>query len=152
MPSDGNKEKEEGDGQVIILCSMDVERVVLRGEAERKFIQNSSRGTTCSTRFRLTKRGTERLIPVGRDGMGWNGEGAKMPSDGNKEKEEGDIEVIILCSMDVERVVPRGEAERKFTQNSSRGTTCSTRFRRTKSGMERLIPLRFVPSHIPNGT
>ncbi|KAM1106711.1 hypothetical protein ACFX1X_003605 [Malus domestica] len=75
-----------------------------------------------------------------------------MPSDGNKEKEEGDREVIILCSMDVERVVPRGEAERKFTQNSSRGTTCSTRFRRTKSGMERLIPLRFVPSHIPNGT
>ncbi|TQD75249.1 hypothetical protein C1H46_039212 [Malus baccata] len=147
MPSDGNKEHEE----VIILCSMDVKRVVLRGKAERKFTQNSSRGTTYSTRFRRPKRGTERLVPLGRDGTGWNGEGAKMPLDGNKEK-EGDEDVIILCSMDVERVVPRGEAERKFTQNSSRGTTCSTPFRRTKSGTERFIPLCFVPSHVPNGT
>ncbi|KAB2595286.1 S ribonuclease [Pyrus ussuriensis x Pyrus communis] len=32
-----------------------------------------------------------------------------MPSDGNKEEEEGDGEVIILCSTDVERVVPGGE-------------------------------------------
>ncbi|KAM2441700.1 hypothetical protein PS1_022876 [Malus domestica] len=75
-----------------------------------------------------------------------------MPSDGNKEKEEGDGEVIILCSTDVERVVPGGEAERKFTQNSSRGTTRSTSFRRTKEGTECLIPLNFVMSHVPNGT
>ncbi|RXH84649.1 hypothetical protein DVH24_032933 [Malus domestica] len=64
MPSDGNKEEEEGDRDVIILCSMDVERVVLGGEAERKFPQNSSRGTTRSTHFRHTKRGTERLVPL----------------------------------------------------------------------------------------
>ncbi|KAM2703223.1 hypothetical protein EV2_004842 [Malus domestica] len=49
-----------------------------------------------------------------------------MPLDGNKEEEEGDIEVIILCSTDVERVVLGGEAEQKFTQNSSRGTARST--------------------------
>ncbi|RXH91033.1 hypothetical protein DVH24_020056 [Malus domestica] len=30
MPSDGNKEEEEGDGNVIILCSTDVEQVVPR--------------------------------------------------------------------------------------------------------------------------
>ncbi|RXH86587.1 hypothetical protein DVH24_021860 [Malus domestica] len=48
---------------------------------------------------------------TGRDGtkrneMGRNEEGSKMPLDGNKE--EGDGEVIILCSTDVERIVPRG--------------------------------------------
>ncbi|RXI04582.1 hypothetical protein DVH24_038856 [Malus domestica] len=48
-----------------------------------------------------------------------------MPSNGNKEEEEGDIKVIILCSTDVERVVPGDEAERKFTQNSSRGIALS---------------------------
>ncbi|RXH89102.1 hypothetical protein DVH24_006080 [Malus domestica] len=74
------------------------------------------------------------------DGMrtGRNGDGVKMPLDGNKEEEEEDIDVIILCSTDVERVVPGGEAERKFTQNLSRGTTRSTRFRHTKRGTERL--------------
>ncbi|RXI06585.1 hypothetical protein DVH24_025721 [Malus domestica] len=45
---------------------------------------------------------------TGRDRTGRNGEGAKMPSNGNKEKEEGDRDVIILCSTDVERVVPGG--------------------------------------------
>ncbi|KAM0989016.1 hypothetical protein FF1_013003 [Malus domestica] len=40
MPSDGNKEEEEGDGEVIILCSTDVKRVILGGEAEQKFTQN----------------------------------------------------------------------------------------------------------------
>ncbi|KAB2622208.1 S ribonuclease [Pyrus ussuriensis x Pyrus communis] len=50
---------------------------------------------------------------MGRDGTGRdrterNGAGAKMPSDGNKEEEEGDGEVIVLCSTDVERVVPGG--------------------------------------------
>ncbi|KAB2618854.1 S ribonuclease [Pyrus ussuriensis x Pyrus communis] len=45
---------------------------------------------------------------MGRDRMKRNGAGAKMPSDGNKEEEEGDGEVIILCSTDVERVVPGG--------------------------------------------
>ncbi|RXH96942.1 hypothetical protein DVH24_035610 [Malus domestica] len=55
-----------------------------------------------------------------RDKTGQNGEGAKMPSDGNKEEEERDAEVIILCSTDVERVVPGDEAERKFIPNSSR--------------------------------
>lgn len=57
-------------------------------------------------------------MQTGRDGTEWdrtrrdrkelNGAGAKMPSDGNKEEEEGDGEVIILCSTDVERVVPGG--------------------------------------------
>ncbi|RXI01566.1 hypothetical protein DVH24_014915 [Malus domestica] len=45
------------------------------------------------------------------DKMGRNGEGAKMPSDGNNEEEEGDGRVMILCSTDVKRVVPGGEAE-----------------------------------------
>ncbi|KAB2613107.1 S ribonuclease [Pyrus ussuriensis x Pyrus communis] len=89
---------------------------------------------------------------MGRDRTERNGAEAKMLSDGNKEEEEGDGEVIILCSTDVERVVPRGEVERKFTQNSSRGTARSTRFRRTKHGIERLVPLCSVPSHVPNGT
>ncbi|KAB2615547.1 S ribonuclease [Pyrus ussuriensis x Pyrus communis] len=56
--------------------------------------------------------GTER-DGTGRDGTERdrterNEAGAKMPSDGNKEEEEGDGEVIILCSTDVERVVPGG--------------------------------------------
>ncbi|KAB2617007.1 S ribonuclease [Pyrus ussuriensis x Pyrus communis] len=90
---------------------------------------------------------------TGRDRMGRNGSGAKMPSDGNKEEEAGDGEVIPLCSTDVEQVVPGGgKVERKFTQNSSRGTTRSTRFRRTKRGTERLVPLCSVPSHVPNST
>ncbi|KAB2629084.1 S ribonuclease [Pyrus ussuriensis x Pyrus communis] len=89
---------------------------------------------------------------MGQDGTERNGVGAKMPLDGNKEEEEGDREIIILCSTDVERVVPGGEVERKFTQNSSRGTAHSTRFRRTKCGMERLVPLCSVPSHVSNGT
>ncbi|TQE05387.1 hypothetical protein C1H46_008977 [Malus baccata] len=75
-----------------------------------------------------------------------------MPSDGNKEEEEGDEDVIIFCSMDVEQVVPGGEVERKFIQNSFRGTSHSTRFRRTKCETEHLVPLRSVPSHVPNGT
>ena len=48
------------------------------------------------------------LDGTGRDMTERNGAGAKMPSDGNKEEEEGDGEVIILCSTDVERVVPGG--------------------------------------------
>ncbi|RXI06781.1 hypothetical protein DVH24_025917 [Malus domestica] len=84
---------------------------------------------------------------MGRDRTGRNGEGVKMPSDGNKEDKEGDEEVIILCPADVERVVSRDEVEQKFTQNSSRGTTRSTRFRRTKPGTKRLVSLRSVPSH-----
>ncbi|RXH77164.1 hypothetical protein DVH24_023438 [Malus domestica] len=47
MPSDGNKEEEEGDGEVIILCSTDVERVVLGGEAN----ENSSK--ICSMEHRI---------------------------------------------------------------------------------------------------
>ncbi|KAM1233256.1 hypothetical protein ACFX2J_002980 [Malus domestica] len=78
------------------------------------------------------------------DMTGWNEEGAKMSSDGNKEEEEGDEEVIILCSTDVEQVIPRGKAERKFTQNLS----CE----RTKRGTERFVSLRSVPSQVPNGT
>jgi hypothetical protein len=39
---------------------------------------------------------------MGQDRMGRNGEGANIPLDGNKEEEEGDGEVIILCSTDVE--------------------------------------------------
>ncbi|KAM0977448.1 hypothetical protein TB2_019831 [Malus domestica] len=50
---------------------------------------------------------------TGRDKTGRNGERAKMPSDGNKE-EEGDGDVIILCSTDVERVVPGGEAHQTW--------------------------------------
>ncbi|KAB2626674.1 S ribonuclease [Pyrus ussuriensis x Pyrus communis] len=97
------------------------------------------------------RNGTE-WDETGRDLSERNGAGAKMPSDGNKEEEEGDGEVIILYSTDVERVVPGGAVERKFTQNSSRGTARSTRFRHTKRGTERLIPLCSVPSHVPNGT
>ncbi|RXH84984.1 hypothetical protein DVH24_041752 [Malus domestica] len=85
-----------------------------------------------------------------RNGTGQNEEGVKMPLDGNKEEEEGDGDIIILCSTNVEQVVPEGEAERKFTQNSSRGTARSTRFRRTKRGTERLVPLCSVPSYVPN--
>ncbi|RXH68977.1 hypothetical protein DVH24_031310 [Malus domestica] len=80
---------------------------------------------------------------TGHDRTGRNREGAKIPSDGNKEEEEGDEDVIILCSMDVERVIPGGEAEQKFTQNSSRGTACSTRFRRIKRRTEHLVSLHF---------
>ncbi|RXH68732.1 hypothetical protein DVH24_031065 [Malus domestica] len=45
------------------------------------------------------------------DKTGRNREEAKMPSDGNKEEEKGDRDAIILCSIDVERVVPGGEAK-----------------------------------------
>ncbi|RXH79369.1 hypothetical protein DVH24_040516 [Malus domestica] len=47
---------------------------------------------------------------MGQDMIGWKGKRAKMPSDGNKEKEEGDGEVIILCSTNVERVISGGIA------------------------------------------
>ncbi|RXH83238.1 hypothetical protein DVH24_003736 [Malus domestica] len=63
---------------------------------------------------------------TGRDKMRQNGKGAKMPLDGNKEEKEGDEEVIILCSTDMKRVVPKDEVKRKFNQNSSHGTTRST--------------------------
>ncbi|KAB2597511.1 S ribonuclease [Pyrus ussuriensis x Pyrus communis] len=49
---------------------------------------------------------------MGRDGTERNGAGAKMPSDGNKEEEEGDGEVIILWNENspktrpVEQLVP----------------------------------------------
>ncbi|CAN6691622.1 unnamed protein product [Malus baccata var. baccata] len=66
-----------------------------------------------------------------------NGERAKMPSDGNKEEEEGDGESF--------QGVRRKE-------NSSRGTARSTHFRRTKRGTKHLIPLCSVPSHVPNNT
>ncbi|KAM2565512.1 hypothetical protein TB1_008131 [Malus domestica] len=89
---------------------------------------------------------------MGRDRTGRNGEGAKMLSDGNNEEEEGDGEVIILCSTDVEQVVLGDEVQQKFTQNSFCGTARSTRFRRTKRGTERPVPLRSVPSHVPNCT
>ncbi|RXH80269.1 hypothetical protein DVH24_041416 [Malus domestica] len=36
----------------------------------------------------------------------WNIKRAKMPSDRNKKEEEGEGDVIILCSTDVEQVVP----------------------------------------------
>ncbi|KAM2111585.1 hypothetical protein COP2_013202 [Malus domestica] len=75
-----------------------------------------------------------------------------MPSDENKEEEEGDGDIIILCSTDVERVILGGEAEQKFTQNLSRRTTRSTRFRSNKCETEHLVPLRSVPFHVPKGT
>ncbi|CAN6582256.1 unnamed protein product [Malus baccata var. baccata] len=113
-------------------------------------------------RKKLTRRVLWYCLVCERDETGWNGmgrdetrrngEGAKMPLDVNKEEEEGDGEVIILCSMDVERVILGGDVERKFTQNSSRGTTRFTRFRHTKRGTEPLVPLRSVPSHVPNGS
>ncbi|RXH72009.1 hypothetical protein DVH24_025510 [Malus domestica] len=99
MLSDGNKEEEEGDGEVIILCPTDVERVV------------SGDGTG---RDGTGRDGTEHN-GMGRDMTGRDGKGSKMSLDGNKEKEVEDGDVIILCSMDVERVVPGGEVERKFT-------------------------------------
>ncbi|RXH98138.1 hypothetical protein DVH24_010463 [Malus domestica] len=46
----------------------------------------------------------------------------------------------------------RGKTERKITQNLSCGIAYSTRFRRTKHGMERFVPLHYVSSHVPNGT
>ncbi|RXI02694.1 hypothetical protein DVH24_002772 [Malus domestica] len=60
-----------------------------------------------------------------------NGDGGKMSSVGNKEEEEGDGDVIILCSTDVERVV-LGEY--------------------TKHETERLVPFRSVQFHVPNDT
>ncbi|RXH69946.1 hypothetical protein DVH24_007202 [Malus domestica] len=113
--------------------------VIQRRKAEIKESQQSSENKV-----------TRNINFLQRDGTGRNGEGAKMPSDGNKEEEEGDGNVIILYSTDVERVVPGGEAERKFIQNSSRGTAHSTHFRRNKRGTERLDPFRSVPSHLPN--
>ncbi|RXH93078.1 hypothetical protein DVH24_013654 [Malus domestica] len=53
-----------------------------------------------------------------------------------------------MCSTDVERVVPGGEAEQKFTQNSSRGMALSTGFRLTKRGTECLVSLHFFSSHL----
>ena len=44
------------------------------------------------------------------------------------------------------------EVEWKISQISSQGTTRSTIFKRTKRGTERLVPLRSVPSHVPNGS
>ncbi|KAM2293243.1 hypothetical protein ACFXTI_027881 [Malus domestica] len=44
------------------------------------------------------------------------------------------------------------EVEQKISQILSHGTTRSTVFRRTKCGMEQLVPFRPVPSHVPNGT
>ncbi|RXI08340.1 hypothetical protein DVH24_022484 [Malus domestica] len=61
----------------------------------------SARDAVKSKIFRLF--GREK--PVHKNGTGRKGGGAKMPSDENKEEEEEDGEVIILCSMDVERVV-----------------------------------------------
>ncbi|RXH73902.1 hypothetical protein DVH24_016724 [Malus domestica] len=51
-----------------------------------------------------------------------------------------------------EKMIVRGEAEQKITQNLSRETTRSTCFRRTKRETKRLVPLRSVLSHVPNGT
>ncbi|RXI03792.1 hypothetical protein DVH24_038066 [Malus domestica] len=47
-------------------------------------------------------------MQTGRDKTRRNDEGVKMSSDENKEEEEGEGEVIILCSTDVERVVSGG--------------------------------------------
>ncbi|KAM1052339.1 hypothetical protein ACFX2B_033383 [Malus domestica] len=55
-----------------------------------------------------------------------------MPSDGNKKEEEGDRDVIILCSMDVERVVSGSEVERKFTK--------------TRSVEQRILPILGAPN------
>ena len=75
--------------------------------------------------------------------------------DVNIEKDKGKFclkMLSILCSTNVERVVPGGEVERKISQISSHGTTRSTVFRHTKRGTERLVPFRPVSSHVPNGT
>ncbi|RXH92442.1 hypothetical protein DVH24_033338 [Malus domestica] len=63
------------------------------------------------------------------NGTGWNGEGANMPSDGNKE-EEGDRDVIIVFHI--------------CGTSRSRG--------RIKRGTEHLVSLRSVSSHVPNNT
>ncbi|KAM2052510.1 hypothetical protein FF2_033444 [Malus domestica] len=55
-----------------------------------------------------------------------------MPSDGNKKEEEGDRDVIILCSIDVERVVSGSEVERKFTK--------------TRSVEQRILPILGAPN------
>ncbi|RXI05217.1 hypothetical protein DVH24_006474 [Malus domestica] len=64
---------------------------------------------------------------TGRDGTGCNGEGAKMLSDGNKEEEDGDGNVIILYSTDVKQVILGGEEYQ----------TCD--------GTSRPIPFHLVP-------
>ncbi|KAM1873993.1 hypothetical protein ACFX13_007770 [Malus domestica] len=93
-----------------------------------------------------------------RDGTEWDGtrrdgmEGKQRCHWMETMRKKKETEVIILCSMDVERVVLGDEAERKFIKNSSHGTTRSTHFRRTIRGTERLVPLRYVSSHVPNGT
>ncbi|RXI05711.1 hypothetical protein DVH24_017753 [Malus domestica] len=106
--------------------------------------------------------GTRCSVPhgTGRNGMGRDGTGQdRTEQRGSKDalgwKQGGrrrKRRCYNLCSTDVKRVVTGGEAERKFTQNSSRGTVRSTRFRRTKHRTEHLVPLRSVSSHVPNGT
>ncbi|CAN6698545.1 unnamed protein product [Malus baccata var. baccata] len=72
---------------------------------------NRSRRWSNRNYTRKTGRDGTEWDEMGRDKMRRNGEGVKMSSDGNKEEEEGDGEVIILCSTDVERVVPGDEVE-----------------------------------------
>ncbi|KAM2156181.1 hypothetical protein ACFX1R_041906 [Malus domestica] len=72
-----------------------------------------------------------------------------MPSDGNKGEEKGNREVIILCSTNMEIVIPGGEAERKFIQNSSHGTTHSTHFRRIKCASSHSIPSCLTYQTVP---
>ncbi|RXH84594.1 hypothetical protein DVH24_032878 [Malus domestica] len=114
------------------------------GKVERKNIQNLSRGTARSTHFWRTKRETERLVPsrptpdeTERNGTGRDGTETKMLLDGNKEEEERDGKIIILCSTDVERVFPGA----RFI-----------RFKHNKRKTEHLVPLRSVMSHVPNST
>ncbi|RXI07309.1 hypothetical protein DVH24_026445 [Malus domestica] len=82
-----------------------------KSKGRRRGRSNWSRRWSNRNYTRKTGRDRTEWDEMGRDKMRRNGEGAKMPSDGNKEEEEGDGEVIILCSTDVERVVPGGEVE-----------------------------------------
>ncbi|RXI05221.1 hypothetical protein DVH24_006478 [Malus domestica] len=86
-----------------------------------------------------------------RNGTKWDETELRGSKDALRWK-QGDGNVIILCSTNVERVVLGGETEQKFTQNSSHGTMRSTCFKCTKRETEHLIPFRFISFHVPNGT
>ncbi|RXH81175.1 hypothetical protein DVH24_005089 [Malus domestica] len=88
------------------------------------------------------------VIKTRRNGMEWDWTGRDGTGRNGTEREQRCPQMEIRRKNETERVVPGGEAERKFIQNSSRGIACSTRFRRTKHETECIVRLRSIPSHI----
>ncbi|CAN6716668.1 unnamed protein product [Malus baccata var. baccata] len=88
------------------------------------------------------------VIKTGRNRMEWDWTGRDGTGRDGTEREHRCPRMGTRRKKETERVVSGGEAERKFTQNSSHGTVRSTRFRRTKHETERLVRLCSVPSHI----